>query len=104
MRRLGDSNPSLGLLAIQHSGVPFSTRRIRMSRFCNSVHYTDNFEKLSAALTTLDAALASWMVNLKISGEAGIEPESIVCTLIAIAPVHRHRAGRLGSRRYRGGA
>ena len=40
-----------------------------------------------AALTTLDAAPASWMVNLKISGEAGIAPERIVDTLIAIAPV-----------------
>jgi len=40
-----------------------------------------------AALTTLDAAPASWMVNLKISGEAGIAPERIVGTLIAIAPV-----------------
>jgi len=40
-----------------------------------------------AALTTLDAAPASWMVNLKISGEAGIAPERIVSTLIAIAPV-----------------
>src|SRR5258707_7209119 len=84
---LGDSDPSLGLLAIQHSGVPFSTRRIRMSRFCTSVHYTDNFEKLSAALTTLDAAPASWMVNLKISGEAGIAPVRIVGTRIAFAPV-----------------
>jgi 4-carboxymuconolactone decarboxylase len=40
-----------------------------------------------AALTTLDAAPASWLVNLKISGEAGIAPESIVGTLVAIAPV-----------------
>ena len=40
-----------------------------------------------AALTTLDAAPASWLVNLKISGEAGVAPESIVGTLVAIAPV-----------------
>src|SRR2546421_11234691 len=40
-----------------------------------------------AALTTLDAAPASWLVNLKISGEAGIAPERIVGTLVAIAPV-----------------
>ncbi len=40
-----------------------------------------------AALTTLDAAPASWLVNLKISGEAGIAAESIVGTLVAIAPV-----------------
>jgi 4-carboxymuconolactone decarboxylase len=40
-----------------------------------------------AALTTLDAAPASWLVNLKVSGEAGVAPESIVGTLIAIAPV-----------------
>src|SRR6266699_1329549 len=40
-----------------------------------------------AALTTLDAAPASWLVNLKISGEAGLTPERIIGTLIAIAPV-----------------
>jgi 4-carboxymuconolactone decarboxylase len=40
-----------------------------------------------AALTTLDAAPASWLVNLKVSGEAGVAPESIVGTLVAIAPV-----------------
>jgi 4-carboxymuconolactone decarboxylase len=40
-----------------------------------------------AALTTLDAAPASWLVNLKISGAAGIAPERIVGTLVAIAPV-----------------
>ncbi len=40
-----------------------------------------------AALTTLDAAPASWLLNLKVSGEAGIAPESIVGTLVAIAPV-----------------
>ena len=40
-----------------------------------------------AALATLDAAPASWLMNLKVSDEAGIAPESIVGTLIAIAPV-----------------
>ena len=40
-----------------------------------------------AALATLDAAPASWLMNLKVSGEAGIAPERIVGTLIAIAPV-----------------
>ncbi len=40
-----------------------------------------------AALATLDAAPASWLVNLKVSGEAGLTPERIVGTLIAIAPV-----------------
>ena len=40
-----------------------------------------------AALTTLDAAPASWLVNLGVSGEVGISPERIVGTLIAIAPV-----------------
>ncbi len=40
-----------------------------------------------AALATLDAAPASWLVNLKVSGEAGITPERIIGTLIAIAPV-----------------
>jgi 4-carboxymuconolactone decarboxylase len=40
-----------------------------------------------AALTTLDAAPASWLVNLRISDEIGISPERIIGTLIAIAPV-----------------
>ena len=40
-----------------------------------------------AALATLDAAPASWLVNIKVSGEAGLTPERIVGTLIAIAPV-----------------
>ncbi len=40
-----------------------------------------------AALTALDAAPASWLVNLKIGGEAGLVPESIVGVLVAIAPV-----------------
>jgi 4-carboxymuconolactone decarboxylase len=40
-----------------------------------------------AALATLDAAPASWLMNLKVSGEAGVAPERIVGTLVAIAPV-----------------
>jgi 4-carboxymuconolactone decarboxylase len=40
-----------------------------------------------AALATLDAAPASWLVNLKISDEAGLPPERIIGALIAIAPV-----------------
>lgn len=39
-----------------------------------------------AALATLDAAPASWLLNLELSGEAGIAPERIVGTLVAIAP------------------
>ncbi len=39
-----------------------------------------------AALATLDAAPASWLVNLRISDEIGISPERIIGTLIAIAP------------------
>ena len=40
-----------------------------------------------AALATLDAAPTSWLLNIKLSGEAGVAPESILGTLIAIAPV-----------------
>ena len=40
-----------------------------------------------AALATLDAAPASWLVNLKVSGETDLTPERILGTLIAIAPV-----------------
>ena len=40
-----------------------------------------------AALATLDAAPASWLMNLEAGGEAGLAPESVMGTLIAIAPV-----------------
>ena len=40
-----------------------------------------------AALATLDAAPASWLMNIAVSGEAGLEPEMILGTLTAIAPV-----------------
>jgi 4-carboxymuconolactone decarboxylase len=40
-----------------------------------------------AALTALDAAPASWLLNIKASGGADIPPERIVGTLIAVAPV-----------------
>ncbi len=40
-----------------------------------------------AALATLDAAPASWLMNIEASGEAGLDPETILGTLIAIAPV-----------------
>ena len=40
-----------------------------------------------AALAALDAAPASWLVNLKGSSEVDIDPEHIVGALVAIAPV-----------------
>jgi 4-carboxymuconolactone decarboxylase len=40
-----------------------------------------------AALATLDAAPASWVMNMEASDEAGLTAESILGTLIAIAPV-----------------
>src|SRR5512135_2394226 len=40
-----------------------------------------------AALATLDAAPASWLMNIAVSGEAGLDPDLILGTLIAIAPV-----------------
>ena len=40
-----------------------------------------------AALATLDAAPASWLMNIEVRGEAGLEPEMILGTLTAIAPV-----------------
>ncbi len=40
-----------------------------------------------AALATLDAAPVSWLMNIEASGEAGLAPETILGTLIAIAPV-----------------
>jgi alkylhydroperoxidase/carboxymuconolactone decarboxylase family protein YurZ len=40
-----------------------------------------------AALATLDAAPVSWLTHLALSDEAGVSPEQIVGTLIAIAPV-----------------
>src|SRR6516225_1076053 len=40
-----------------------------------------------AALATLDAAPASWLMNLNVGVEAGLTPEQILGTLIAITPV-----------------
>jgi 4-carboxymuconolactone decarboxylase len=40
-----------------------------------------------AALATLGAAPASWLMNIELGGEAGLAPESILGTLVAIAPV-----------------
>jgi 4-carboxymuconolactone decarboxylase len=40
-----------------------------------------------AALATLDAAPASWMMNIAVTDEACLAPELILGTLIAIAPV-----------------
>ena len=40
-----------------------------------------------AALATLDAAPASWLMNLEAGSDAGLAPESILGTLVAIAPV-----------------
>ncbi len=40
-----------------------------------------------AALAALDAAPASWLVNLKATTEIEIDPERVVGTLVAIAPV-----------------
>ena len=40
-----------------------------------------------AALATLDAAPASWLMNLAAGAEAGLAREQVLGTLIAIAPV-----------------
>jgi alkylhydroperoxidase/carboxymuconolactone decarboxylase family protein YurZ len=40
-----------------------------------------------AALATLDAAPASWLMNIQASGEAGLDPEMVLGTLIAVLPV-----------------
>lgn len=40
-----------------------------------------------AALAALDAAPASWLMNIEVSGEAGLEPETVLGTLIALLPV-----------------
>ena len=39
------------------------------------------------ALATLNAAPASWLMNITLGGEAGLAPEQLLGTLIAIAPV-----------------
>lgn len=40
-----------------------------------------------AALAALDAAPASWLMNIEASGEAGLDPEMILGTLLAVLPV-----------------
>jgi 4-carboxymuconolactone decarboxylase len=42
---------------------------------------------LMAALTALGAAPASWLMNIAVGGGAGLAPEQLLGTLIAIAPV-----------------
>ena len=39
------------------------------------------------SLATLDAAPASWLMNIEGAAEAGLDPETVIGTLIAIAPV-----------------
>ncbi len=40
-----------------------------------------------AALAALDASPTSWMMNIEASGEAGLDPEMVLGTLIAVLPV-----------------
>jgi 4-carboxymuconolactone decarboxylase len=40
-----------------------------------------------AALAALDASPVSWLLNIQASGEAGLDPETVLGTLIAIFPV-----------------
>jgi len=40
-----------------------------------------------AALATMGAAPISWLINMRVSGEAGLAPEQLLGTLVAIAPV-----------------
>jgi 4-carboxymuconolactone decarboxylase len=40
-----------------------------------------------AALATLDAAPASWLMNIEAGGQTSFAPERILGTLVAIAPV-----------------
>ena len=40
-----------------------------------------------AALATLDAAPTSWLLNIEAGGEAGLDPDMVLGTLVAILPV-----------------
>jgi len=40
-----------------------------------------------AALAAMDASTASWLINLKVGKDLGIEPDQAIGTLVAIAPV-----------------
>ncbi len=40
-----------------------------------------------AALVALDAGPASWLMNIEASGEAGLDPEMVLGTLVAVLPV-----------------
>ena len=40
-----------------------------------------------AALAALDAAPASWLMNIEASGEAGLDPDMVLGTLVAVLPV-----------------
>ena len=40
-----------------------------------------------AALAALDAAPVSWVMNIEAGGEAGLDPEMVLGTLVALLPV-----------------
>ena len=83
-------NPQGGLLGLSEGDLAAFQPLLRMNEgiFEESGLDAETFMLVRiAALATLDAAPTSWLLNLKLSGEAGITPERILGTLIAIAPV-----------------
>lgn len=86
--KVSNSDQALKALAAGDVGVMDILMRMQEGSLEESGLDAETFMLVRmAALTALDAAPASWMINLKVSGEAGMSPELVVGTLIAIAPV-----------------
>src|SRR5260370_39916948 len=64
MRRLGDSDPSLRIITIQHIDVPFSTHRGSSSRFC-PMHGSSSISHRKALCLTMNAGGESRYVNYR---------------------------------------
>src|SRR5437016_11304974 len=64
MRRLGDSEPHLRIITIQHIDVPFSTHRSSISRFC-PMHGPSSISHRKALCLTMNAGGESCYMNYR---------------------------------------
>ncbi len=85
-----NTNPNETLQALAEGDLSVRDQLARMleGSYAESGLDADTFMLVRlAALSALDAAPASWLVNLALGNELGILAERAIGTLIAIAPV-----------------
>ncbi len=83
-----NSNETLQALSQGDLSVQDQLARMLEGSFENSGLDPETFILVRlAALTAMDAAPASWLVNLAVGKQLGIPAERAIGTLIAIAPV-----------------